>query len=150
MCVLVCGWPDCYIHSSGSLLANALALLEAVRRQSGKVGGVSCRFRGDGSLTGSFPAFPVISLGSSLSDRGWKPRHYGSAGTKSPSSLHFFFFKSLCYNAIVHRSPIIWIYTSIKSCFQSMWSYGEDVDLTLYLGHRSLCMGCYAFAHNSM
>lgn len=53
-------------------MANALALLEAVRRQSGKVGGggVSCRFRGDGSLTGSFPAFPVISLGSSLSDRG--------------------------------------------------------------------------------
>lgn len=45
----------------------------------------------------------------------------------------------------------VYEYTSKQyNFFLSMWSYGEDVALTLYLGHRSLCMGRYAFAHNSV
>lgn len=50
-----------------------------------------------------------------------------------------------------HTQAQVYEYTNLQyHLFLSMWSYGEDVDLTLYLGHRSLYVGRYAFAHNSV
>ncbi len=151
MCV--CGWPDCYIHYSGflNLLVIITCLLETVRGRLlvglGKV--VDLEETGVW-LEVSQHSQSSVEVLSCPSEMDAKPHRYGSAGTNHrPLLLPPFLITVLQCNPI-HKPKYMNIPVYSIICFLSMWSYGEDVDLTLYLGHRSLCMGRYAFAHNSV
>lgn len=166
VCVCVCvwcvyGWLDCYIHYSGLLTLLVIihtCLLETVKRKVAfrrvkSSDAVDLQYERRQEEAGwRFPSIPGPQLRFfPVCQRGmWSHIAMGQRGrfTVVSSSLHFLITVLQCNP--IHKSKYMNIPVYSIICFLSMWSYGEDVDLTLYLGHRSLCKGRYAFAHNSV
>lgn len=140
VCRCVCVWTARLLYSLFRIAQSAgyhnLPFRDRKRKvacRSGKVK-LSRGLRGDRSLTGGIPAFPVLRVEvlSCLAER-----------DAPPSSPPFLITVLQCKPIHKPKYMNIPVYSII--CFLSMWSYGEDVDLTLYLGHRSLCVVALCF-----